>query len=63
MGRAAHRGKGDSRPGAGSIAPPIKQMEQMSLGTGDTKTRKEQEMVYNEPKTRPARITDKRGMT
>lgn len=65
-GRASHRGgaRGEARVGAGAVDMPTSQLAQMSIGTGDAASqRPRREISYNEPNTRPSRITDKRGMS
>lgn len=63
-GRASSRGgaRGENRPGAGVADLPVTGMAQLSLGTGDA--RRERRVVsYRDPETKPAHITDKKGMS
>ena len=64
-GRAAHRGgaRGDVRPGAGAVPAVTQQLAQLSVGTGDASAQRSgrRAFSYQEPNTRPAHLTDKKG--
>ncbi|KAK6191826.1 hypothetical protein SNE40_003418 [Patella caerulea] len=65
-GRASYRGGArEPRPGMAGDIPkvPAEQMAGMSLGTGDASQvpRKRSEFRFQDPRTRPAHITDKKG--